>query len=337
MANEPRSTEIDSADDSFLADDEEKAPAPAAPTGTEQDTAELGDAEDEPPPKPAAEEPPPSLVEEVPEEEEEDEAPPAKKRRKPGPSVLHYYAIPVVGVVLTMSLGWALAFLARRGLKPPVEPVKTAKAEKKRVLPEPKPVKNPKRDLRTLRLPQRETKEGSLKDREGTFIVRIDEPVPKKPASPRKQLRAASLDQPPKQLRAASLDSPEEPPRRKLRAASLSPLKPVDTGETLVVSVRHPFFIPLRGDGRRRGASSTVFLNFSVNLLVSSKAAASEFNTKRAPIREIIYLHYARLSPSELSTPGRRERARRRLVAKLDRRIVQGKVRGILFQEFYTR
>ena len=321
MANEPRSTEIDSADDSFLADDEEKAPAPAAPTGTEQDTAELGDAEDEPPPKPAAEEPPPSLVEEVPEEEKEDEAPPAKKRRKTGPSVLHYYAIPVVGVVLTMSLGWALAFLARRGLKPPVEPVKTAKAEKKRVLPEPKPVKNPKRDLRTLRLPQRETKEGSLKDREGTFIVRIDEPVPKKPASPRKQLRAASLDQPPKQL----------------RAASLSPLKPVDTGETLVVSVRHPFFIPLRGDGRRRGASSTVFLNFSVNLLVSSKAAASEFNTKRAPIREIIYLHYARLSPSDLSTPGRRERARRRLVAKLDRRIVQGKVRGILFQEFYTR
>jgi flagellar basal body-associated protein FliL len=325
MANEPRNTEIDSADDLFLVDDdgEEKAPAPAAPTGTEQDTAELGDAEDEPPPEPAAEEPPPSPVDE--DQEEDEGAPPAKKRRKTGPSVLHYYAIPAVGVVLIMSLGWTLAFLARRGLKPPAEPVKTAKAEKKRVLPEPKLVKKPKRDLRTVRLPQRETKEGSLKGREGTFIVRIDEPAPKKPASP------------PKQLRAASLDPPEEPPRRKLRAASLSPLKPVDTGETLVVPVRHPFFIPLRGDGRRRGASSTVFLNFSVNLLVSSKAAASEFNTKRAPIREMIYLHYARLSPSDLSTPGRRARARRRLVAKLDRRIVQGKVRGILFQEFYTR
>ena len=70
MANEPRSTEIDSADDLFLADDEEEeqAPAPAAPTGTEQDTAELGDAEDEPPPKPAAEEPPPSPVDEDQEE-----------------------------------------------------------------------------------------------------------------------------------------------------------------------------------------------------------------------------------------------------------------------------
>jgi len=54
-------------------------------------------------------------------------------------------------------------------------------------------------------------------------------------------------------------------------------------------------------------------------------------------IREAIYLHYNRLSASDLATPGRRDRVRRRLVAKLDREIIQGKVRGILFQEFYTR
>ena len=74
-----------------------------------------------------------------------------------------------------------------------------------------------------------------------------------------------------------------------------------------------------------------------MNLLVSNKAAASEFNSKRALIREAIYLHYSRLTPGDLSTPGRRERIRRRLVAKIDKKLIQGKVRGVLFQEFYTR
>ncbi len=114
----------------------------------------------------------------------------------------------------------------------------------------------------------------------------------------------------------------------------------MDTGETLTVPVNHPFFIPLRRGSRARNggkAKKLVFLNFSLNLLVSSKAAASEFNLKRALIREAIYLHYNRLSASDLATPGRRDRVRRRLVAKLDREIIQGKVRGILFQEFYTR
>ncbi len=109
----------------------------------------------------------------------------------------------------------------------------------------------------------------------------------------------------------------------------------------VAVPISNPFFIPLEGGSSgSKGAKKpgpTVFLNLSVNVLVSSKAAATEFNSKRALIREEIFLHYNRLTPKDLETAEKRERIRRELIAKLGKKISQGEVKSILFQEFYTR
>ncbi len=109
----------------------------------------------------------------------------------------------------------------------------------------------------------------------------------------------------------------------------------------VAVPISNPFFIPL--EGRSFGAKGarkpgpTVFLNLSVNVLVSSKEAATEFNSKRALIREEIYLHYNRLTPKDLETAESRERIRRELITKIGKKISRGEVKSILFQEFYTR
>ncbi len=336
MATGPRQTEIDSADDLFLdgldleSEGEERAETEQDEAPPEEAPLEEAPADEAPADEaPAEKAPPPSPVDEF-EDDEGEKAP--KKKRKKGPPFLQYYAIPVVGVILIMSLGWTLAFIARRGLVPPSKPEKTAevKKEEKPVLVEKKKFIKPKRDLRTVRLPKRETKEGSVKGQEGTFVAKIKEPRPPEPKAPAVKESVGET-------------KPYEPPPQEVPAAPQEALQPPpekDTGVSLTVPVNHPFFIPLRGNGRGRNGNKsqrTVFLNFSVNLLVSSKSAASEFNSKRALIREAIYLHYSRLSPNDLSTPARRERVRRRLVGKLDKKIVQGKVRGILFREFYTR
>ncbi len=339
MADEPRQTEVDSADDLFLGGDEEdlEAPAEAEAGETEQDQAPF-----ETPDSPAEEEEPPSALDEDfgAEEDygEEEEGKPDKKRKKGFPA-LQYYAIPAVGVILIMALGWTFAVIARRGLIPTEEPVKTAKVEEKedKVLPEEKVPQKPKRDLRTVKLPQQEEKEGAVKGKEGSFVAKIvgPKPEPEEKAEEKERVREEVSKED------TSEPEPDKIPERPSRPAPREAAPPpVDTGETLTVPVNHPFFIPLRGGRRRRDGGKfpeLVFLNFSLNLLVSTKAAASEFNSKRALIREAIYLHYNRLAPSDLATPGRRERIRRRLVAKLDREIVHGKVKGIIFQEFYTR
>ena len=116
--------------------------------------------------------------------------------------------------------------------------------------------------------------------------------------------------------------------------------RPGDVSD-VAVPISNPFFIPLEGgsSGSKGGKKPgpTVFLNLSVNVLVSSKAAATEFNSKRALIREEIFLHYNRLTPKDLETAESRERIRRELIAKLGKKISQGEVKSILFQEFYTR
>ncbi|MEE9239839.1 MAG: flagellar basal body-associated FliL family protein [bacterium] len=112
------------------------------------------------------------------------------------------------------------------------------------------------------------------------------------------------------------------------------------TGD-VTVPISYPFFIPLEGgsvgakDGKK--TKPTVFLNLSVNVLVSNRAAATEFNAKRTLIREEIFSHYNRLAPKDLETAESRERIRRQLIAKIGKKIVQGEVKGILFQEFFTR
>jgi len=109
----------------------------------------------------------------------------------------------------------------------------------------------------------------------------------------------------------------------------------------VTVPISHPFFIPLEGSlagaKDRKKAGPTVFLNLSVNLLVSSKAAATEFNAKRSLIRQEIFQHYNRLTLKDLETAENRERIRQELIAKIDKKIVQGEVKSILFQEFFTR
>ncbi len=319
MATGSRQTEIDSADDLFLGGEEEleEEPSGAEPSDTEQDTASF----DEEPPAAALEEP-------EPEGEFEDEAgEKAPREKKKGVPVLQYYVIPVVGVVLIMSLGWTFALIARRGLvRPPVEVAKVKKVEEPQKIIETKQEKlmKPKRDLRTVRVPIQTEKEDEVKGQEGTFKANIGMPEPEKKFSPPETPR----------VREGVVEEATLPPLPGAPAGKTLPPE-IDTGESLSVPVNHPFFIPLRG-GKGKKAAIT-FLNFSLNLLVSSKAAASEFNSKRALIREVIYLHYSRLSPRSLLTTEGRERVRRQLVAKLDKQIIQGKVRGVLFQEFYTR
>jgi hypothetical protein len=113
------------------------------------------------------------------------------------------------------------------------------------------------------------------------------------------------------------------------------------SAKDVTVPISHPFFIPLDGGsaGGKGGKKTkpTVFLNLSVNLLMSNKAAATEFNAKRSLIRQEIFQHYNRLAPKDLETAESRERIRRELIAKIDKRIVQGEVKSILFQEFFTR
>lgn len=111
----------------------------------------------------------------------------------------------------------------------------------------------------------------------------------------------------------------------------------IDESDEFVMPISHPFFIPLEGGGGRGNAEPIVFLNLSVNLLVSNKAATTEFSAKRAMIREEIFTHYNRLSPKDLATAENRERIRQELIKKINKKMVQGKVTGILFQEFFTR
>ncbi|MEE9256469.1 MAG: flagellar basal body-associated FliL family protein [bacterium] len=344
MANEPTQTEIDSADDLFGGGDVEEETSAPAPGDTEQDTGLPEEPTDAPPAEEIGEadfeagEPEYETGAEA-EEDFGDEDAKSARKRPAGPSIIKYYAIPVAGAVLIMALGWSFAFIARQGLVQPEEPVKTAKAEEEKPLLPEKPLKKPKRDLRNVPIdvPQQAEKEEVLLGKEGSFIA--------KPAAPRPKVEP--LPEPPE-----GKEEPPEPreaePARPPRELASVPAPPIeeDTGEPLTVPVKYPFFIPLVGgrNGRRgrkgrkgQKPGKTVFLNFSVNLLVSNKAAASEFNSKRALIREAIYLHYSRLTPGDLSTPGRREKIRRRLVAKIDKQIIQGKVRGVLFQEFYTR
>jgi hypothetical protein len=343
MANEPVQTEIDPADDLFGGGDvEEEASAPE-PGDTEQDSGFPEEPADAPPAEEIGEEdfeagePEYEAVAEA-EEDLGDEDAESTKKRRAGPSIIKYYAIPAVGAVLIMALGWSFAFIARQGLIQPEEPLKTAKAEEEKPLLPDKPDKNPKRDLMTIPIdvPEQAEKGVVLEGKEGSFIA--------KPAPPKRKFEPQA--EPPEGKEAPPEEAESARPPRELTPLPAAPPPEEDTGETLTVPVKYPFFIPLDGgrsgrSGRkgRKGkkAANTVFLNFSVNLLVSNKAAASEFNSKRALIRESIYLHYSRLTPGDLNTPGRRERIRRRLVAKIDKQIVQGKVRGVLFQEFYTR
>lgn len=338
MANESTQTEIDSADDLFGGGDVEEESSAPEPGDTEQDSGFPEDPTDAPPAEEVGEADfeagEPEYEAEAGEDLGDEDAKPAKKRRA-GPSIIKYYAIPAVGAVLIMTLGWSFAFIARQGLIQPEEPVKTAKAEEEKPLLPEKPDKKPKRDLRTIPIdvPQQAEKEAALEGKEGSFIA--------KPAPPKRKLEPQA--EPPEGKEVPPEEAESARPPRELAFVQAAPPPEEDTGETLIVPVKYPFFIPLDGgrSGRkgRKGKKpgKTVFLNFSVNLLVSTKAAASEFNSKRALIREAIYLHYSRLTPGDLSTPGRREKIRRRLVAKIDKQIVQGKVRGVLFQEFYTR
>ena len=218
-------TEIDSADDLFLSEMEEDTSS----TAMDEDEVSAG---------------------------EEGEA---GKQKEPEPGSLIYYGIPAVGVLLILSLGWSFAFIARRGLIPPVKP----KLANSRILKKRSPAYS--------------------------AFGRMEEKLAK----------------------------------------------------DVTVPISHPFFIPLEGvlAGAKGGKETrpTVFLNLSVNLLMSSKAAATEFNAKRSQIRQEIFLHYNRLTPKDLETAESRERIRRELIAKIDKKIVQGEVKSILFQEFFTR
>lgn len=230
MANsDDKVTEIDSADDLFLPEVDEDASS----TMLDEDEVSAGEAR------------------------EEGEA---GTQKEPGPRSLIYYGIPAVGALLILSLGWSFAFIARRGLAPPVKPEKVAKS---RVLKKRAPVF-------------------------GAF-GRMGNTLPR----------------------------------------------------DVTVPISNPFFIPLEGGsaGAKGGKKTrpTVFLNLTVNLLVSNRAAATEFNAKRSLIRQEIFMHYNRLTPEDLETAESRERIRRELIAKIDKKIVQGEVKSILFQEFFTR
>lgn len=229
MANsDDKLTEIDSADDLFLPEVDEEASS----TAIDEEEVSEGKAREEGG---------------------------AETQKEPEPGSLVYYGIPAVGVFLILSLGWSFAFIARRGLVPPVKP----KVAKSRV----------------------------LKKRSPAFgaFGRVNKTLPRE----------------------------------------------------VTVPISNPFFIPLEGGsaGAKGGKKTrpTVFLNLSVNLLVSNKAAATEFNAKRSLIRQEIFLHYNRLTPEDLETAESRERIRRELIAKIDKKIVQGEVKSILFQEFFTR
>jgi hypothetical protein len=342
MATGPRQTEIDSADDLFLGGEEELEEnlSGAESSATEQDDASF---DDEPPAaaieesEPVGEfedasfddEPPAAAIEESEPvgEFEDEEGEKAPREKKKGVPVLQYYVIPVVGVVLIMSLGWTFALIARRGLvRPPVEVAKVKKVEEPGKIIEPKQeeLMKPKRNLRTVRVPIQTEKEAEVKGQEATFKANIGM------SEPEKKITLPKMPS----VREGVVEKDTLPPLPGAPASKALPPE-IDTGESLSVPVNHPFFILLRGEKGKKAAIT--FLNFSLNLLVSSKAAASEFNSKRALIREVIYLHYSRLSLGNLSTTAGRERIRRQLVAKLDKQIIQGKVRGVLFQEFYTR
>ncbi|MBT3352748.1 MAG: flagellar basal body-associated FliL family protein [Nitrospinaceae bacterium] len=328
MAGESRQTEIDSADDLFLGGDDDlvEEPSGAEPTETEQDDATSFD---EAPPSAEIEEAEPEFEPEGDTEAQFEDAAGEKapRKKKKGFPVLQYYVVPAVGVVLIMSLGWSFALIARRGLvRPPEEVAKATKVEKKdeKVEEKQEALIKPKRDLRTVLVPIQEEKEAEVKGQEGTFKANIRAPKSKKKFAPTETPLVGE----------GEADEASLPPDSGKPAGKALPPE-VDTGLSLTVPVNHPFFIPLKG-GRSTKAAIT-FLNFSLNLLVSTKAAASEFNSKRALIRELIYLHYSRSSAGDLSTPAGRDRVRRRLVAKLDKQLIHGKVRGVLFQEFYTR
>lgn len=226
-------TEIDSADDLFLPEVEEEEPGPS--TVMDEDSVEIGIAEKN--------------------WEEK------KNQKESELGYLTYYAVPAVGILLILSLGWTFAFIARRGLAP------TASISTEDVIFE---------------------KQFSLK-KSSPISGGMAKAVPREVAVP----------------------------------------------------ITSPFFIPLdgkQGRGRKRSnAEPTVFLNLSLNVLVSNKEAATEFHSKRTQIREEIFLHYNRLSPKDLETAESRERIRRELIEKINKKISMGKVKSILFQEFYTR
>ena len=112
MARTSFSTEIDTAEDLELEEAAEKGAAVDA----------FGEGEEAPPP------PPKEGDEEAESSEASDEAAKKGKKEKKGkgkgaPSGIAFYAVPALGTVLILALGWGFAFIARSDLVQP-EPVK---------------------------------------------------------------------------------------------------------------------------------------------------------------------------------------------------------------------
>lgn len=104
------------------------------------------------------------------------------------------------------------------------------------------------------------------------------------------------------------------------------------------VALEDPFFIPLEG-GRRNGRdrSPTVFLHLTLTLSLSNQAATREVSGKRSVIREAVFSYFSRLSPQDLASARQREQARAGLTDRLSKEVVQGQVRAVYFEEFFTR
>jgi hypothetical protein len=133
----------------------------------------------------------------------------------------------------------------------------------------------------------------------------------------------------------------KQAPRKDLSSILRGPKRNNIETRDVTVRIEHPFFIPLEGDTEKvkNGGKpkTTVFLNLTMNLLVSNKEAATEFKAKRVQIRNEVFSHYNRLSPKDLESAENRERIRRELIEKIDKKLLRGEVKGILFQEFFTR
>lgn len=117
MARHVRNTEIDSAEDLLLGELDEGSPEEEAPQETSADDVSLGT--------------------ETFSEEESAEGFEPEPARVSGPSGLLYYAVPAVGAMLILSLGWTFAFIVRTAFSPLTEEQKPI--GEARVIPPPQP------------------------------------------------------------------------------------------------------------------------------------------------------------------------------------------------------
>ncbi|MBI3127204.1 MAG: flagellar basal body-associated FliL family protein [Candidatus Tectomicrobia bacterium] len=144
--------------------------------------------------------------------------------------------------------------------------------------------------------------------------------APKAPADPRETMKVLA-------------PGPQEP-----ALPSISPGGKGDETDAGKIALEEPFFIPLEGSRRNaREKGPTVFLHLSLTLGVSNQAALREVAGKRSVIREAVFDHFNRMTPQDLASPKGREQAKAALIARLSKEVVQGQVRSVYFEEFFTR